>query len=147
MITQAINQSLKFFLIGLLVWPISAEVIGLISPLWSVFVNGDTTGKTVFTLLEMCQPYLALFSIIFAYSFYLLTKLKMSLKARYASQLLVIVYVCCSIYGFFPKDDITYITLSSVHYLCELAMLYFGGFFIYKNLSEINVDRDNKSSE
>jgi len=135
-----IKQSLKFFLIGLLVWPISAEIIGFISPLWSVFVNGDSTGKTVFTLLEMCQPYLALFSIIFAYSFYLLTKLKMSLKARYASQLLAILYVCCSIYGFFPEDGITYLTLNSVHYLCELAMLYFGVLFIYNNLPEINVE-------
>ena len=133
-----IKQSLKYFLIGLVVWPITAEIIGFISPLWSVFVKGDTTGETGLSLLRMFQPYLALFSVIFAYSFFLISRVNVSSLKRRLCELLALVYVCLSIYGFFPKDGTVYVLLSSLHYIAELVMLFFGVMFIYKNLPDIH---------
>ena len=133
-----IKQSLKYFLIGLLAWPILAEVIGFISPLWSVFVLGDTTGETGLILLEISRPYLALVSVVFAYSFYLISRVSESTVKKRLCELLGLVYVCVSIYGFFPEDDVTYTLLSSIHYLAELSMLFIGAMLIYKNIQEIH---------
>jgi len=133
-----IKHSLKYFLIGLLVWPITAEVIGFISPFWSLFVIGDTTGETGLYLLRMFQPYLALFSVIFAYSFYLISRLNVSSFKRRQCELLALVYVCLSIYGFFPKDGTVYIVLSNSHYIAELVMLFVGVMLIYKNVPDIH---------
>ena len=133
-----IKLSLKYFLIGLLVWPVTAEIIGFISPFWSVYVLGDTTGETALSLLRMFQPYLALFSVVFAYSFFLISRLIVSQMKRRLCEVLVLVYVCLSIYGFFPRDGVIYTVLNSLHYSAELLMLFYGGLLIYKNIEDIH---------
>ena len=133
-----IKQSLKYFLIGLLAWPITAETIGFISPFWGVFVIGDTTGQEGLYLLKIFQPYLPLFSVFFAYSFYLISRLNVSSLKKRVSEVLALIYVCLSIYGFFPEDGRTYILLNSLHYLIELLILFWGCLLIYKNMPDIN---------
>lgn len=138
MSTPMIKQSLKYFLIGLLAWPITAEIIGFISPFWGVFVIGDSTGEASFSLLNMIRPYLALFSIIFAYSFYLISRITLGVYKKRVCELLALLYVCVSIYGFFPENGVVYTVLNSLHYLTELSMLFIGAMLIYKNVQDIH---------
>ncbi len=129
-----IRKSLKVFLIGLVTWPIFIEVVGFISPFWGLYINNDFSSGSSRTLLELFQPYVPLVSVVFAYSFILLSRLSEAVYGRWACIFLSMVYVAFSIYGFFPKDSITYIALNSMHYFIELAMLFIGVLLIYKNI-------------
>jgi hypothetical protein len=65
-------------------------------------------------------------------------RISVSVYRKRVFELLALVYVCVSIYDFFPEDGVVYTVLNSLHYIAELSMLFIGAMLIYKNVQDIH---------
>jgi len=134
-----VQKSLKLFLLGLLLWPVFINLVGSISPFWAIFILGD--GMRSHELLNFFQPLVPLVSIIFAMSLIFLSKADSRNWIKISCWVAAIIYVGCSIYGFFPEEEIIYFMLSGTSYFLETLMLFLGGIIllrIFNNLTRID---------
>jgi len=138
------SRSLKLFLWGLILWPIFINVIGAISPLWAIYVFED--GGRSNELLLFFQKYVPLVSVLFALSLLFLSKVDNRYWIKISCWLASIVYVGCSIYGFFPMENFVYFVLSGTSYFMEILMLFLGGIILLRFFNSIEVSDDHDSS-
>ena len=125
-----VQKSLKLFLLGLLLWPVFINLIGSISPLWAILVLGD--GMRSNELLKFFQPLVPLVSIVFATSLIFLSTVDSRFWIKISCWVASIIYVGCSIYGFFPEEDLVYFVLSEIIYYLEILMLFLGGLILLR---------------
>ena len=130
-----VQKSLKLFLLGLLLWPVFINLVGSISPFWAMFILED--GMRSNELLRFFQPYVPLVSIIFAISLIFLSKVDIRLWIKISCWIASIIYVGCSIYGFFPEEEIIYFVLSGISYYLEILMLFLGGIILLRIFNDL----------
>ena len=130
-----VQKSLKLFLLGLLLWPVLINLVGFISPFWSIFILEDRMGSD--ELLKFFQPLVPLVSIIFAMSLILLSTVDNRLWTKISCWIASIIYVGCSIYGFFPEEEIIYFMLSVTSYSLEILMLFLGGIILLRIFNDL----------
>ncbi|MBB6521900.1 hypothetical protein HNR48_002185 [Pseudoteredinibacter isoporae] len=130
-------------MLGLILWPISIEIIGFLSPFWAHFHLGDSTGASDYLLLSRFQPYMPLISILFSYAFYLLSMTSDKLYVKIICVLLAILLIATSVYGFLEKGTLSYVIVSSMNYIIRLLMLCLGVKLLLNHFSK---DRDSMSS-
>jgi hypothetical protein len=138
-VNAVVQKSLKLFLLGLLLWPVLINLVGFISPFWAMFILGD--GMWSNELLKFFQPLVPLVSIVFAMSLIFLSTVDSRNWIKISCWVAAIIYVGCSIYGFFPEEELMYFVLSGVSYYLEILMLFLGGIIllrIFNNLTKID---------
>jgi hypothetical protein len=138
-VNAVVQKSLKLFLLGLLLWPVLINLVGFISPFWAMFILGD--GMRSNELLKFFQPLVPLVSIVFAMSLIFLSTVDSRNWIKISCWVAAIIYVGCSIYGFFPEEELMYFVLSGVSYYLEILMLFLGGIIllrIFNNLTKID---------
>ena len=132
-----VQKSLKLFLLGLLLWPVFINLVGSISPFWAMFFLDDPMGMRSKELLRFFQPLVPLVSIIFAMSLIFLSKADSRLWIKISCWIAAIIYVGCSIYGFFPEEKIIFFVLSGISYYLEILMLFLGGIILLRIFNDL----------
>ena len=88
-------------------------------------------------LLKFFQPLVPLVSIIFAMSLILLSTVDNRLWTKISCWIASIIYVGCSIYGFFPEEEIIYFMLSGTSYFLDTLMLFLGGIILLRIFNDL----------
>ena len=130
-----VQKSLKLFLLGLLLWPVLITLAGVISPFWAMFILEDGTRSN--ELLRFFQPLVPLVSIVFAMSLLFLSTVDLRLWIKISCWIASIIYVGCSIYGFFPEEEIIYFVLIGTSYFLEILMLFLGGIILLRIFNDL----------
>lgn len=126
-------KSLKLFLWGLLLWPVLINIIGFFSALMD---NDEGTGLD---FLHMVQMYFPLFSVFFSMSLLTLVRIDERNWVKILSWMSATVYVGCSVYGFFPKEEVIYILTSAISSIMEIAMLFLGGIILLNIFNKLQL--------
>lgn len=131
-----INRSMKFFLIGLAISPVLINAIGLASAFVGQFYFGDSTGESDLIFLSYFQPYAPLASFLFAYSLYLLVSIEHSRLIRFFALVAAVGMILTSVYGFLPKDSLSYEVTAILNDTMSVFSLIMGAYILYRQVPE-----------
>ena len=71
---EHLTKALKYFLIGILLYPVLINIIGFMSPFLHETLNGDYVGPDAIIFLSFFQPILPFFSLFYLLGAYHLSK-------------------------------------------------------------------------